>query len=268
MPDGDAWFWWGAKGPQAFKDLWHLMYHELTDVKGLHNLIWEFTSSAAQGNHLDWYPGDDVVDMVGLDVYTDPAANMEGQWHDTLQFYNGRKLLALSETGTLPNPTDLNSLGIKWSYFSPWTWDYLRSQYTSRGYTEAQIQAALSGLLNNSSIVNLNGLPLLPWKTGAPNLPGDYNYDGVVDASDYTVWRDSMGQSVAKGNGADGNGNGLVDSSDYDVWRLYFGQTSGGSASSVAVPEPAAWLLAACGCLAIAFFKGANPGLPAIFRRR
>ena len=85
----------------------------------------------------------------------------------------------------------------------------------------------------------MNGLPLLPWKTGAPNLPGDYNYDGIVDASDYTVWRDTMGQSVAKGNGADGNGNGLVDAGDYDVWRLYFGQTTSGSASSAPVPEPA-----------------------------
>ncbi|HEY4235392.1 MAG TPA: glycosyl hydrolase [Lacipirellulaceae bacterium] len=265
MPDGDAWFWWGAKGPQAFKDLWHLMYNELTNVKGLHNLIWEFTSSAAQGNYQDWYPGDDVVDMVGLDIYTDPASNMNGQWNDVLPFYNGRKLLALSETGTLPNPSDLQKWDIKWSYFSPWTWDYVRSQYTSRGYTEAQIQTALAGLLNDSNIVNLNGLPLMPWKTGAPNLPGDYNYDGVVDASDYNFWRDSMGQSVAKGNGADGNGNGLIDSGDYDVWRLYFGQTSAGGASSAAVPEPAAWLLAISGFAGLAWIRLANRGLSAVF---
>jgi hypothetical protein len=101
----------------------------------------------------------------------------------------------------------------------------------------------------------LNGLPLLPWKTGAPNLPGDYNYDGIVDASDYTVWRDSMGHSIAKGNGADGNGNGLIDSGDYEVWRLYFGQTSAGSASSAAVPEPATWLLLLCGLVGLSWAK-------------
>ena len=28
------------------------------------------------------------------------------------------------------------------------------------------------------------------------NMPGDYNNDGFVDAADYTVWRDSLGQSA------------------------------------------------------------------------
>ena len=241
MPDGAAWFWWGAKGPQAFKDLWHLMYDRLTNVKGLHNLIWEFTSSAAQGNHLDWYPGDDVVDMVGLDVYTDPNSNMNGQWYDTLQFYNGRKMLALSETGTLPKPADLDKWGINWSYFSPWTWDYIRDQYiTQRGYTEAQLQALLQTLLNGNDIITLNELPILPWSNLAPALPGDYNHDHVVDAADYTVWRDSFGQT-GSGLAADGNGNGQIDAGDYDVWRLYFGQTGAGATG--AVPEPGSVLL-------------------------
>ena len=44
------------RGPEAFKGLWTLMYERLTDVHGLHNLIWEFTSSAADGDFLDWYP--------------------------------------------------------------------------------------------------------------------------------------------------------------------------------------------------------------------
>ena len=87
---------------------------------GLHNLIWEFTSSAAEGNHLDWYPGDDVVDMVGLDIYTDPASSMSGQWYDVLAHYNGRKMIALSESGTLPNATSMETYGIGWEYFSLW----------------------------------------------------------------------------------------------------------------------------------------------------
>ena len=84
------------------------------DHHGLHNLIWEFTSSAAEGNHLDWYPGDDVVDMVGLDIYTDPASSMSGQWYDVLAHYNGRKMIALSESGTLPNATSMETYGIGW----------------------------------------------------------------------------------------------------------------------------------------------------------
>ena len=97
-PGNGAWFWWGADGPDAFKQLWRLMHdrlHATPSHPGLHNLIWEFTSSAAKTGHLDWYPGDDVVDMIGLDIYTDPASSMSGEWYDMLAHYNGRKMIAL-----------------------------------------------------------------------------------------------------------------------------------------------------------------------------
>ena len=52
-----------------------------------------------------------------------------------------------------------------------------------------------------------------------PNTtPGDYNGDHLVDAADYSVWRDSFGQT-GSGLAADGNGNGMVDAADYTVWR-------------------------------------------------
>ena len=77
---------------------------------------------------------------------------------------------------------------------------------------------------------------------------GDYNKNGVVDAGDYTVWRDSMGKSGI-GLAADGDGNNQIDAGDYDFWRAQFGQTVRGgvsidSASSApSVPEPSAILL-------------------------
>ena len=43
-----------------------------------------------------------------------------------------------------------------------------------------------------------------------PNpLPGDYNFNGVVDAADYIVWRKSLGST--NDLRADGDGNGSVD---------------------------------------------------------
>ena len=47
-------------------------------------------------------------------------------------------------------------------------------------------------------------------------LAGDYNHDDVVDAADYTVWRNSKG---AEGDllDADGNLDGVVDELDYDA---------------------------------------------------
>lgn len=66
-------------------------------------------------------------------------------------------------------------------------------------------------------------------------LHGDYNHDGAVNAADYAVWRDTLG-----------------DTDSYDVWRDNFGDGLGGSAGSTAVPEPSALLLAAIVLAALA----------------
>jgi hypothetical protein len=69
---------------------------------------------------------------------------------------------------------------------------------------------------------------------------GDYNRNGVVDAADYVVWRDTFGQSGAN-LAADGNRNGQVDPGDYEVWRVHFGQivdTGNATGANAAVLEP------------------------------
>jgi hypothetical protein len=83
---------------------------------------------------------------------------------------------------------------------------------------------------------------LLSIDVSAPTLPGDYNQNGVVDAADYIVWRNTVGETGA-GLAADGNGNNEIDAGDYDVWRLHFGNTAG-SEASVPVPEPSTLLIA------------------------
>jgi hypothetical protein len=82
-------------------------------------------------------------------------------------------------------------------------------------------------------------------------VPGDYNRNGAVDAADYVLWQDMLGENVPPGTGADGWGpmgepDGLVNTHDYEFWRARFGTTPAGSAAataSSAVPEPASWLL-------------------------
>jgi autotransporter-associated beta strand protein len=55
-------------------------------------------------------------------------------------------------------------------------------------------------------------------------LPGDYNGDLVVDAADYTTWRDTLGQTG--GNlAADGNGDFTVNQADFELWKQNFGLT-------------------------------------------
>ena len=59
-----------------------------------------------------------------------------------------------------------------------------------------------------------------------PFLIGDYGGNGKVDAADYTVWRNALGQSgLIPFSGADGNGDGEVTAADYGVWKSHFGHT-------------------------------------------
>jgi hypothetical protein len=79
-------------------------------------------------------------------------------------------------------------------------------------------------------------------------LDGDYNGDGLVDASDYSVWRDSLGSTTNLD--ADGDGSGTVDAADFDIWKNHFGESLGGGSGSLsAVPEPAAMTLVLMGML-------------------
>ncbi|WP_146444783.1 hypothetical protein [Botrimarina colliarenosi] len=69
-----------------------------------------------------------------------------------------------------------------------------------------------------------------------PDLPGDYNGDGVADAADYTVWRDTEGSTTNLA--ADGNPDRKIDAGDYTVWQFAYGNTLAEQAA--AVPEPTA----------------------------
>ncbi|MBC3783893.1 glycosyl hydrolase [Spirosoma utsteinense] len=122
-----GWFWWGAKGAGPFKDLWQLMYNRLTNYHQLHNLIWVYTGTDTINP--DWYPGDQYVDVVGEDIYADPTANLSGNWANAQAQFNGKKLVALTETGNLPNPDKIRGFATWWSWFAVWTGtDYIKKQ--------------------------------------------------------------------------------------------------------------------------------------------
>jgi hypothetical protein len=75
-------------------------------------------------------------------------------------------------------------------------------------------------------------------------VAGDYNQNGVVDAADYSVWRDHLGQTFQLPNEGGSASPGIVNAADYDFWKLRFGQTSGSGSVAAAVPEPASVVLA------------------------
>lgn len=120
-----GWFWWGAAGSDAFIELWQLMYDRYTGLHGLDYLIWVYTHEMG---HPEWYPGDAYVDIVGIDIYTEVGASMSGQWQEMIELFGARKLVTLSESGTLPEPDQVRAFGTWWSWFSIWNGHFIRDQ--------------------------------------------------------------------------------------------------------------------------------------------
>ncbi len=86
------------------------------------------------------------------------------------------------------------------------------------------------------------------------HLPGDFNFNGVVDAADYSLWRNEFGATGS--NPADADGNGIVDNGDYAIWRANFGKTAPPPASGSAlsgVPEPSSFILSCFAAMAAYF---------------
>jgi mannan endo-1,4-beta-mannosidase len=123
-----GWFWWGAKGAEPFKALWKVMFDRLVNYHGLNNLIWVYTTSAS-ANAATWYPGNDYVDVLGMDIY--PGENQHGSqyisFNKVREFTGGKKLITLSECGSVPDPALMMEYGDTWSWFMPWNGDYTES---------------------------------------------------------------------------------------------------------------------------------------------
>ncbi|PSR56586.1 hypothetical protein AHMF7605_25360 [Adhaeribacter arboris] len=140
-----TWFWWGAKGPEAYKELWRILYDRLQNHHQLHNLIWVFTSDTK----IEWYPGDAYVDVIGMDIYTNAADNMSGNWASMMDLYGGRKLVTLSESGTLPIPDRVRGYGTWWSWFAIWNGEYIKNQPVE----------LLKSVYNDEDVITRNELP-------------------------------------------------------------------------------------------------------------
>ncbi|MDJ0365327.1 glycosyl hydrolase [Hymenobacter sp. H14-R3] len=122
-------FWWGNQGPTAFKQLWQLLYTRLTVRHQLHNLIWVYSINDVPD--AAWYPGDAYVDIASADEYQatiDPNVNLSSKWDAMKTLVAPRKLVALSESGSLANPDQIRGYATWWSWFCAWQGTYIRNQ--------------------------------------------------------------------------------------------------------------------------------------------
>lgn len=66
------WSWWQDQDAKTYQLLWQQM-HAYFVANGVTNVLWHFCPNAGgnSSNFLAYYPGDDVVDIVGVDQYID-----------------------------------------------------------------------------------------------------------------------------------------------------------------------------------------------------
>ncbi|RYD22262.1 MAG: hypothetical protein EOP88_08730, partial [Verrucomicrobiaceae bacterium] len=158
-----GWFWWGAEGPAAYKQLWRLLFTRLKDYHGLHNLIWVLTVEDAA-----WYPGDDVVDVIGVDAYPDDRTDaLLTRWQPLRDRFDGVKPVALTEFGGVPDIEKMQRLGVWWAWFCSW-------QGAQLGPASSP-NATVSRIYQSAAVMTLDELPV--------DDPGDTdsNHDGVTD---------------------------------------------------------------------------------------
>jgi mannan endo-1,4-beta-mannosidase len=140
--DGD-WFWWGKAhcSREEFISLWRFTVGYLRDSLQVHNFIYAFSPDCKfthEAEYLERYPGNEWVDMLGMDDYADfgrngkydTAAGIQKLKIVSAYAVKNNKLAAFTETGleSIPNAEwwtsvllkALKTKGLKLCYILVW----------------------------------------------------------------------------------------------------------------------------------------------------
>ncbi|MFC5652691.1 glycosyl hydrolase [Paenibacillus solisilvae] len=178
-----GWFWWGSKGAGPAKELYRLMYDRMTNYHHLNNLIWVWNSASA-----DWYPGDDVVDIISTDVYNTPGdySASSNKYDALVNVVNDKKIVTMPENGPIPDPDLLQAYHADWSWFCTWGGVFIRDG-------EQNALEHVKKVFNSDYVITLDELPShlgsygLPTTTaalsGSPTTGGWFNQDVSVTLS-------------------------------------------------------------------------------------
>ena len=102
-----SFFWWGTTicTEKEYASLWRYTVEFLRDKKNIHNILYAYNTDRVTSleQYLTGYPGDDIIDMLSIDMY-DRGEAFGGELDKALGFVTNEaisrhKLTALSETG-------------------------------------------------------------------------------------------------------------------------------------------------------------------------
>jgi mannan endo-1,4-beta-mannosidase len=104
------------------------MHEYFTNTHKLNNLIWVWN-----GQHKDWYPGDEYVDIIGEDIYPGERvySSQADKFLEAAAYTDAPKMVVLSENGCLFDPELAKRDGAMWGYWCVWNGEFANTeQYT------------------------------------------------------------------------------------------------------------------------------------------
>ncbi len=158
-----GWFWWGREGAPPFRQLYKLVYDEMVKVKGVHNVIWVWNADPSDS---EWNPGDELFDVVSADIYNpdfDYSSNAP-TFYNLQKLTKGKKIIALSENGPIPDIQKEVDEEAVWSWWMPWyqTWN--------GGFVSKTSNEEWHKCMNDPRVVTLDDLEG-GWEAYAARIP-------------------------------------------------------------------------------------------------
>jgi len=171
-PTGQCNKWWAQKHPGQFtvctspsfseyQQLWIYTFNYLTTTKNLHNILWVYSPSALVSSTLPnsrfktedyFYPGNNYVDVVGVDIYDDTLA---------VNGYNALlatgKPFAICEFG----PKRINNSNNQFTYNYGVFLNQMKSKFPATCYWMSWSDFPITGGYYYCSLVNQNGINTL-----------------------------------------------------------------------------------------------------------
>jgi mannan endo-1,4-beta-mannosidase len=152
-----GWFWWGAKDPPSFIKVWRHMFEYYSKTKKLDNLLWVYGPNHGE-NTAAYYAGDQYVDIVGLDAYTD--------------FIDPAHIRGYPEIATLPKPFGFTEYGPHGSSNPPGDYDYRRFiEGITNNFRRTVFFMSWNSKWSLNSNTNVTELLNHPWVVNRDELP-------------------------------------------------------------------------------------------------
>ena len=124
----------------------------MVNVKGVHNVIWVWN---ADKNDQDWDPGQNYYDVVSADIYN-KAEDYSSNYvmFDKLKaLTGGKKIVALSENGPIPDIDAMFEDEAVWSWWMPWyqTW--------GGNFLDQTTNKELTKIMSDTRTIGLSDMP-------------------------------------------------------------------------------------------------------------